>query len=92
MDTMILILVAVFLYAYFRSYGGKGVGIKFRLAPASTSQGKRERVATWCVLAIALLAVIYVMVNQGRRSLFGVAVPFVAGALIFLISYFRKRD
>lgn len=91
MDELVLVLVALFLYAYFRSYGGKGLGIKLEFAPASTPQGKRDRIATWCVLAIAAAAITYVVIDQGNQSIFGVVIPMAGGALITLVTYLRGR-
>ena len=91
-DDAVLILVALLLYVFFRSHGGKGLGIKFQYAPASTAKGRRDRISTWCVLAFASAAITYVIVDQGRRGIFGVIVPLVAGAIVFLIPYLKSKS
>jgi hypothetical protein len=92
MDLAILILVTIMLYAFLRSYGGKGVGIKGQFAPPSTPEGKRDRVIAWGLVALAVVSAAFVFFHaQGVNRWFTIAIPLLTGALIYLISYFRNR-
>lgn len=43
-DTIIILLAVLIGYLLLRSRGGEGLDIKFQLAPASTEQGKQDRI------------------------------------------------
>lgn len=91
MEAILLIFIIIILYAFLRSHGGKGFAIKAKLAPASTREGKRDRVIAWCLVTFAVLTIIYAGVANDGHDWSIVYLPFIVGGLTTLVLYFTQK-
>jgi hypothetical protein len=92
MDFLILLGACVLLYAVLRSFGGKGADIKFQLQPSNTTKGKRDRAILGGSVAVAILAVVYVILTPDEtRSRYSTIAIVLLGGAIFLASYLVAR-
>ena len=91
LDDAVLLGASIVAYIYLRSHGGKGLNIKAKMAPASTPQGRRDRILGIGVLLLLLLAVIFDVTHQNGQNPLIVVMPVLAGALLTLISYWAKH-
>ena len=94
MIDFLIVITATFIgFAFLRSHGeGKGLSVVIQFAPASTPQGKRDRMMADGVLAIMGLALSVVILRhiRGENPLV-IIMPLLIGAAIFLHSYFKSR-
>ncbi len=91
-EVLIIFLAVVLGYTFLRMHGGEGLSIKAKLAPASTSKGKVDRLLTGIVGLIMIGVVVSLYLRQqsvGNES--SVAFPFILGALTFLIFYIKDH-
>jgi hypothetical protein len=91
MDFILLILVAILLYAFLRSHGGEGVSIKTKLAPVSTRRGKIDRVVALTLVSTAVAIVVYSATKESEERWGAVVIPFLVGGVTFLVLHFNKK-
>lgn len=91
-DALILLLSVMTGLLLLRSLGGEGLSIKFQLAPISTTKGRRDHLIVWGAFSIMFMGIAYYFIRQSDANVVSLlAIPFLIGVLVSLLSRKRKQ-
>ena len=92
MELIILTVTIVLLYAFLRSFGGKGISIRGQFAPASTLQGKRDRMIGLVLVLMIIVATANMFISEEWADhRLTVVVPFLIGMSTSIFYYLKKK-
>ena len=91
-DALVLLMSLIVSLIILRSLGGKGLNIKFQLAPISSSKGKKQHITIWIALSILFMGITFYFIRQNDADIVSLAfIPFILGALVALPFYLRSK-
>lgn len=90
MEAIVIFLALLIGYLLLRSRGGEGLDIRFKIAPGSTKEGTKDRVALGLAFATMMGGVVFVIVRRHGSFPYLIAGMSVA-VLTLLFLYFKNR-
>lgn len=92
MDILVLFIAFILAYAFFRSQGGDGLGIRFQPPDATTAKGKRFWIEAFFVISVLVAALALRTFSNPSNTRFGlVMLPIIGGSLVYSIFLLLRK-